>query len=66
MMKNGTIKNITNDMSGLQTITFEDGTEVIIENFGLRQLAQELENPIGKTISYEIDKYNVMTNFDYE
>jgi len=65
-MKKGTIQSISSDMSGLQTIKFEDGKEVLIENFGVRQLVQILENPIGETILYEVDEYNTMTNFDFE
>lgn len=65
-MKKGIIKDISNDMSGLQTITFEDDSKVLVENYGVRQLASILENPIGEKISYEVDTYNIMTNFNFE
>jgi len=66
-MKKGIIKNISNDISsGLQTITFEDGKKVLIENYGIRVLADVLENPIGETLLYDIDENNIMTSFDFE
>lgn len=65
-MKKGTIKSITNDKSGLQTITFEDGTKVLIENFGIRQLEVAFENPLGKTILYKVNEYNIVASFDFE
>ena len=65
-MKKGIIKSISNDIrSGLQTITFEDGNKVSIENFGVRQIASILENPIGEEITYEVDDFNLMSSFNF-
>jgi hypothetical protein len=60
----GKIQHISNDMSGLQTIKFEDGSEVSIENFGVRQMYSLLENPIGKTIDYEVGQFGIMSSFE--
>ena len=66
-MKKGIIKDISNYQSGLQTIMFNDGSKVSIENFGIRQLNNAFDdNPIGETIYYDVDEYNIMTGFDLE
>jgi hypothetical protein len=65
-MKTGTIKQLKGEPgSGLAELFFEDGSSVLVENYGVRQLFDAFEDAEKPhRIKYSVNKHNIMTGFD--
>ncbi len=67
MEKTGVIESIdVLKSSGLAAVNFDSGEFCLLESgFGLRMICELLgPNPCGHAITYDVDAYNVMTEFE--